>query len=241
MMHPDPNFKPEQKVRWYADHGGDEEPKSFPNINGRPVALMQKALDSFDKYMAENHPNGFANLAMSQDAFDAYWKAYIDSWNKAHENDYPEPAWHYGHKEPKSHPMGMTSQVNSYAQVEDDAEPGTKPFVVKDKKKPVKKAKKTTKKAKKVKKPELWRNVDYPFWGDGNGGGSEKADAFYHFGKQTKTAEEFNKKALHPMIRASNQNDKEPKSHWQKVAFGGNGINLQTASEFNEGKYKSLL
>ena len=112
-MHPDPNFKPEQKVRWYADHGGDEEPKSFPNINGRPVALMQKALDSFDKYMAENHPNGFANLAMSQDAFDAYWKAYIDSWNKAHENDYPEPAWHYGHKEPKSHPMGMTSQVNS--------------------------------------------------------------------------------------------------------------------------------
>ena len=233
MMHPDPDYKPDQKVRWYADNGWDAEPKSWPNINGKP-ALMQRAMDSFDRYMAENHPNGFANLAMSQDAFDVYWKNYIESWNKAHENENAEPAFHYSHKEPKGHPAGITAQVASYAQVQDEAEPGTKPFIVKEK--PVKKAKKVVKKAKKVKKPEPWRNVDYPFWGDGNGGGSEKADAFYHFGKQSKSSAEFDAKARHPMIRASNQNDKEPKSHWQKVAFGGNGINLQTGEEFNAGK-----
>ena len=56
---------------------------------------------SFDNYMKEFHPDGIKNLATMQDKFDDYWKKYLEDYNKKHENDYDEPAFHFNHKEPK--------------------------------------------------------------------------------------------------------------------------------------------
>lgn len=51
------------------------------------------------------------------------------------------------------------------------------------------------------------------WWADGNGGGSEKVDAFQEFGYFSKTPEEFHRQAANPLIPAVNGADTEPLMH----------------------------
>ena len=228
-----------------SHNAGDKEPKSHPN---GITSLSHKVTgeDSFDRYMKEFHPEGIKNLATNQDQFDDYWKKYLEGYNKKHENDFDEPAWHYGHKAPNGHPAGVTAQVEKILTPEEkeslaqhkavneiygmaQAIPLDEPSLIEingdgddmdEDEKKVLQRKRGTKKEESL-RDKRWKNVDYPYWGDGNGSGSEKGDAFFHIGKASKTAAEFDAKASKVKMFNSNRFDTEPKGHWQ-------GITLQT-------------
>ena len=58
------------------------------------------------------------------------------------------------------------------------------------------------------------------FWEDGNGSGTEKADAYFHIGWSAKDNKEFNFRARQPWIKNYNRYDPEPKFH-------NNGMTVQ--------------
>ena len=55
--------------------------------------------------------------------------------------------------------------------------------------------------------------AQHKWWVDGNGGGSEKEDAFEEFGRWSKTTGKFDKLAANPLIPALNKGDRAPTSH----------------------------
>ena len=58
------------------------------------------------------------------------------------------------------------------------------------------------------------------FWEDGNGSGTEKADAYQHLSWNSKNADEFHWKSRQPFIKNYNFGDREPTHH-------NNGVTLQ--------------
>jgi hypothetical protein len=58
--------------------------------------------------------------------------------------------------------------------------------------------------------PEVTKN----YWEDGNGGGSEKMDAWDHLAWHSKDLPEFYHRAKQPFIKSFNQPDAEPKGSW---------------------------
>jgi len=52
-----------------------------------------------------------------------------------------------------------------------------------------------------------------PYWNNGNGGGSEKLDAYGHFAAWSSSESDFNSKAKQPWIASANKGDNAPISH----------------------------
>ena len=69
------------------------------------------------------------------------------------------------------------------------------------------------------------------YWEDGNGSGSEKADAYHHMGWHSKSAEQFYNWARQPYIKSFNDYDSEPVYH----SNGFHSLGQQ------QGKYTSYL